>query len=56
MSQFLNQTIALQWIFAFVSMGLLFLSSAVVAERSWRRNRSPAPADQERAPLLSDNA
>lgn len=55
-SQFLNQAIALQWIFAFVSMGLLFLSSAVVAQRSWVRNRSPAPADQERAPLLSDDA
>lgn len=55
-SQFLNQTIALQWIFAFVSMALLFVSSSVVAQRSWVRSRSPAPADQERAPLLADNA
>lgn len=55
-AQFLDQVIALQWIFAFVSMALLFLSSVVAAQRSWVRNRSRAPADQERAPLLADNA
>lgn len=54
-AQFLNQVIALQWIFAFVIMSVLFLSSIVVASRSWLRER-PAPADQERAPLLADNA
>lgn len=55
-SQFLDQTIALQWIFAFVSMALLFLSTSVVAQRAWVRSRSTAPADQERAPLLADDA
>jgi hypothetical protein len=54
-AQFLNQVIALQWIFAFVIMSLLFLSSIVVASRAWLQER-PAPADTERAPLLADNA
>jgi hypothetical protein len=53
-AQFLNQVIALQWIFAFVIMSVLFLSSIVVASRSWLRER-PAPVDQERAPLLAED-
>jgi hypothetical protein len=61
-SQFHAQkVIALQWIFAFVIMGVLFLCTLVVAvpgifgkEISFRRK--PATADdRERAPLLEDH-
>lgn len=61
--QFLTKAFALQWIFAFVVMGVLFLSTLVIAvpgifgkEISFRRDTEGAvvPADQERAPLLDD--
>ncbi|PKS09090.1 hypothetical protein jhhlp_003704 [Lomentospora prolificans] len=52
--QFFHKVIALQWIFAFVSMATLFVSSSVVASRAWARRETTIPADQERAPLLND--
>jgi hypothetical protein len=52
--QFFHQVIALQWIFAFVGMATLFLSSSAIASRAWAQRQSVAPADQERAPLLND--
>ena len=58
-AQFQRQFIALQWIFAFVIMGVLFVATVVVAAPLWLgrdinfRRRSP-PADQERAPLLGE--
>lgn len=57
-SQFQRKIIALQWIFAFVIMSLLFLMSLAVALPAWRgrdwRWRRLAAADQERAPLLTE--
>lgn len=58
-AQFTRQIIALQWIFAFVIMGVLFLMTLVVAVPAWsgreiQWRRSP-PQDAERAPLLNDN-
>lgn len=58
-AQFQRQTIALQWIFAFVIMALLFLSTIFIAVPAWTgRNtfwQRAAPAeDQERAPLLNE--
>jgi len=60
--QFLTHAIALQWIFAFVIMGVLFVATLVIAvpgifgqEFSFRREGAIVPADQERAPLLDDN-
>ncbi|TVY42393.1 hypothetical protein LOCC1_G005373 [Lachnellula occidentalis] len=61
--QFLIKAFALQWIFAFVVMGLLFLSTLIIAvpgifgkEISFRRDTEGAvvSSDQERAPLLDD--
>lgn len=59
--QFFIKVIALQWIFAFVIMGVLFLASILVAapgifgeQISLRREEQAAPADQERAPLLDN--
>lgn len=59
--QFLTKTIAFQWIFAFVIMGVLFLSTLAIAipgifgkEISFRREGAVVPEDQERAPLLDD--
>jgi hypothetical protein len=58
-SQFLNQIIALQWIFAFTIMAVLFVATVVVAlppvQSMGRDDTAAAPADQERAPLLGDN-
>lgn len=58
-AQFTRQIIAFQWIFAFVIMSVLFVSSLFRAaeastgrEVKWRGTRE---ADQERAPLLNDN-
>ena len=58
-AQFLRQIVALQWIFAFTIMALLFVQTVTVAvpawtgrDFSWKRTREP---DQERAPLLTDN-
>jgi Fungal protein of unknown function (DUF1774) len=60
-SQFLLKFIALQWIFAFVIMGVLFLCTLVVAipgifgkDLTFRREGA-ASDDRERAPLLEDN-
>ncbi|KAK1598295.1 ATP synthase F0 [Colletotrichum navitas] len=60
-AQFHRQFIAFQWIFAFTIMAVLFVSTIVVAypaasgkDYPWR-SRSSAPADQERAPLLSND-
>ncbi|KAH6895338.1 hypothetical protein B0T10DRAFT_557562 [Thelonectria olida] len=57
-AQFTHQLIAFQWIFAFVIMAVLFIFTLIVAvpafsgrEFSWRQQE---PADQERAPLLSE--
>ena len=59
--QFLTKTIAFQWIFAFVIMGVLFIATLGIAlpgafgkEFSFRREQNVVPADQERAPLLDD--
>jgi hypothetical protein len=58
--QFFIKIIALQWIFAFVIMGVLFLATLVVAVPGifgrgvTLREAQVVPADQERAPLLDD--
>lgn len=59
--QFLRQVVALQWIFAFTIMAILFLCTLVIAipgifgkEISLRRDQVIAD-DRERAPLLDDN-
>lgn len=61
-SQFLVKTFALQWIFAFIIMALLFVATLLIAipgafgkEFSFRREGQVVPADQERAPLLDDH-
>lgn len=58
-SQFLRQVIALQWIFAFVIMAVLFVATVTVAvpawtgkELKWKRGDD---ADAERAPLLNES-
>jgi len=56
--QFLRQIVALQWIFAFVIMALLFLGTLGVAVPAWtgkeiKWRRAPE-SDAERAPLLND--
>lgn len=58
-SQFLRQVIALQWIFAFVIMAVLFVATITVAvpawtgkELKWKRS---ADGDAERAPLLNES-
>lgn len=58
-AQFEHQVIALQWIFAFVIMAILFLATIVIAVPAWTGRdhlwrRSEAPADAERAPLLNE--
>lgn len=58
--QFFDKLVALQWIFAFVVMAVLFLSTLIIAVPAWTgreygwmsRTRT---SDQERAPLLGDN-
>lgn len=61
-AQFQRQFIALQWIFAFVIMGVLFAATVLIAVPTWMgrdinfgRRQEPAAADQERAPLLGEN-
>lgn len=61
-AQFLEDTIALQWIFAFVILGVLFSLSTVVAMASWTgrelgfgKKQTQDNGDAERAPLLADN-
>lgn len=58
-AQFLDHIVALQWIFAFVIMGVLFVATLAVAVPAWQGRefnwgRSPQ-ADTERAPLLNDD-
>ncbi|KAF6833434.1 hypothetical protein CMUS01_06549 [Colletotrichum musicola] len=59
-AQFERQVIAFQWIFAFTIMAVLFVATLVIAYPAWSGKeyswpRRSAPADQERAPLLSDD-
>ncbi|KAL2885356.1 DUF1774-domain-containing protein [Ceratocystis lukuohia] len=61
MGQFLEKLVSLQWIFAFVIMGLLFIASFMVAVPAWTGRRvawlgSDANADNEgeRRPLIPD--
>lgn len=54
-AQFFRQVIALQWIFAFTTMAVLFVLSLVVAVPAWTgRESSAPPQDAERAPLLHE--
>lgn len=58
--QFLRQAIAFQWIFAFVIMGVLFISTLVIVipgimGKEIGVRRSENTEDTERAPLLADN-
>lgn len=57
-AQFLRQVIALQWIFAFVIMSVLFVATVVVAVPAWTGRdfswKRAATGDEERAPLLND--
>lgn len=58
-AQFERQVIALQWIFAFVIMAILFLATVTIAVPAWTGRdhlwrRSAPPADAERAPLLNE--
>jgi hypothetical protein len=60
-AQFLHQVIALQWIFSFTIMSVLFVFTLLVAvpaatgrDVPWARSR--ATADTERAPLLGEGA
>ncbi|KAK4248129.1 hypothetical protein C7999DRAFT_13888 [Corynascus novoguineensis] len=59
-AQFLRQIIALQWIFAFTIMAVLFVLTVLVAVPAWTGRQGPwggsaerQQADAERAPLLS---
>lgn len=59
-AQFFRQVIALQWIFAFTIMAVLFVLTVVVAVPAWTGRdfawrRRPPPADAERAPLLAES-
>lgn len=56
-SQFLRQVIALQWIFAFVIMAVLFVSTLTVAVPAWTGKElkwKQDTTDAERAPLLNE--
>lgn len=59
-AQFQDKTIALQWIFAFVIMSVLFSLSFVIAVSTWTGRelgfgkKSHDNGDAERAPLLTD--
>ncbi|KAK2592426.1 hypothetical protein QQS21_009878 [Conoideocrella luteorostrata] len=58
-AQFERQVVALQWIFAFVIMAILFIATVGIAVPAWTgrdhlwRRSSPA-GDAERAPLLNE--
>ncbi len=63
-AQFERQLVALQWIFAFVIMAVLFVSTLAIAiptwaghdvESWWSRRSQPPPQDTERAPMLAEN-
>lgn len=57
-AQFQRQVVALQWIFAFVIMSLLFVMTLAIALPTWAGRdlkwRRVTPADEERAPLLRE--
>ena len=57
-AQFTRQVIALQWIFAFIIMAILFIMAVLVAVLAWTgrdfRWRRASVVDQERDPLLSE--
>jgi len=58
-AQFERKIIALQWIFSFVIMAILFIMTLTIAVPAWsgrefRWRRAPA-GDSERAPLLHDD-
>lgn len=52
-SQFFVQVIALQWIFAFTIMAVLFIATVIVAVPAASGNFHER--DAERAPLLPEN-
>jgi hypothetical protein len=55
-SQFLTKVIAFQWIFAFVIMSVLFVSSAAIASGAGPfKGGEVVNEDRERAPLLADD-
>ncbi|EJT78077.1 hypothetical protein GGTG_03180 [Gaeumannomyces tritici R3-111a-1] len=63
-AQFFRQVIALQWIFSFTIMAVLFVASLSIAVPTWsgqhnswttRRSEQAPPQDAERAPLLQGN-
>lgn len=60
--QFLEKTIAFQWIFAFTIMAVLFTGSVVVGatfifgtQFNYFRREPVVAEDQERAPLLGEH-
>ncbi|KAL2176792.1 uncharacterized protein P884DRAFT_330089 [Thermothelomyces heterothallicus CBS 202.75] len=61
-AQFLRQIVALQWIFAFTIMAVLFVLTVVVALPAWAGRQAPwggsaergQQTDAERAPLLNE--
>ncbi|KJZ79788.1 hypothetical protein HIM_00502 [Hirsutella minnesotensis 3608] len=57
-AQFQEQTVALQWIFSFIIMSLLFIMTVGIAVPTWAgrdlRWRRTQTEDQERAPLLNE--
>ena len=60
-AQFFRQVVALQWIFAFTIMAVLFIATVAIAVPTWMgreitfvSRRQPA-GDAERAPLLGEN-
>lgn len=59
-AQFFDKVIALQWIFAFVVMGVLFVMTVVVAVPAWTGRdfgwKKQPESDAERAPLLNEGA
>lgn len=61
MHQFFIKIVALQWIFAFVIMGVLFVATILIGlpgafskDFSLRREGAVVEADRERQPLLND--
>jgi len=57
-AQFLDRIVALQWIFAFVTMAVLFIMTVVVAVPAWQGREvtwwRARETDAERAPLLNE--
>ena len=57
--QLFTQAVALQWIFAFTIMSVLFVFTLLVAVPAWTGRDLPwaarrEPSDAERAPLLAE--